>query len=81
MTIILITFLMMLSAFCLCLMGDYLKKDMIITLPLMMVFDALIIFTYYKVGASKLELASGILVGTICKIIMFLLYQKHLRDE
>ena len=81
MKITLIAFLMILSAYCLCLIGDYLKKDMIITLPLMMVFDALIIFTYYKVGASKLELASGILVGTICKIIMFLLYQKHLRDE
>ena len=81
MIITLIAFLMILSAYCLCLIGDYLKKDMIITLPLMMVFDALIIFTYYKVGASKLELASGILVGTICKIIMFLLYQKHLIDE
>ena len=81
MIITLIAFLMILSAYCLCLIGDYLKKDMIITLPLMMVFDALIIFTYYKVGASKLELASGILVGTICKIIMFLLYKKHLRDE
>ena len=46
MIITLIAFLMVLSAYCLCLIGDYLKKDMIITLPLMMVFDALIIFTY-----------------------------------
>tara|TARA_B100000073_G_scaffold287590_1_gene249476 strand:- start:588 stop:833 length:246 start_codon:yes stop_codon:yes gene_type:complete len=81
MIIILIAFLMVLSAYCLCLIGDYLKKDMIITLPLMMVFDALIIFTYYKIDASKFELASGILIGTISKIIVFLLYQKHLRNE
>lgn len=72
---------MVLSAYCLCLIGDYLKKNMMITLPLMMIFDALIIFTYYKIGASKIELASGILIGTISKIITFLLYQKHLRNE
>ena len=81
MIIILIAFLMVLSAYCLCLIGDYLKKDMIITLPLMMVFDGLIIFTYYKLGMEKFDMASGILVGTICKIIIFLLYQKHLRNE
>ena len=81
MTIILITFLMILSAFFLCLMGDYLKQYMIITLPIMFLFDAMIIYTYYKLGMAKFDIASGVLVGTISKVIIFLLYQKYLRDE
>ena len=78
---LLIPFLMILSAYCLCLIGDYIKEYMIITLPLMLFFDGLIIFTYYKLGMEKFDMVSGILVGTICKIIIFLLYQKHLRNE
>ena len=81
MTIILITFLMMLSAFCLCLMGDYLKQYMVITLPIMFLFDTIIIYTYYKLGMTKFDIASGVLIGTISKVIIFLLYQKYLRDE
>ena len=81
MTIILITFLMILSAFCLCLMGDYLKQYMVITLPVMFLFDAMNIYTYYKLGMAKFDISTGILLGTISKVIIFLLYQKYLRDE
>ena len=41
----------------------------------------MIIYTYYKLGMAKFDIASGVLVGTISKIIIFLLYQKYLRDE
>ena len=44
-------------------------------------FDTIIIYTYYKLGMTKFDIASGVLVGTISKVIIFLLYQKYLRDE
>ena len=72
---------MALTGYMVALIGDWIKKIIIVPLLSMLLFDALIIYMFYAIGTTKLQLMMGVMLGTILKIITFILYQKYLSDE
>tara|TARA_B100000287_G_scaffold374206_1_gene373875 strand:- start:230 stop:496 length:267 start_codon:yes stop_codon:yes gene_type:complete len=73
--------IMMLSGYMVALVGDWIKKVIIIPVICMLLFDGLIVYMFYAIGTTKLQMMMGIMLGTILKIIIFILYQKYLSDE
>ncbi len=73
--------IMMLSGYMVALVGDWIKKVIIIPVTCMLLFDGLIVYMFYAIGTTKLQMMMGIMLGTILKIIIFILYQKYLSDE
>ena len=59
-------FIMTLSGFMVALIGDWIKKILIIPIICMFLFDSLIVYMFYVIGS---------------KIIIFILYQKYLSNE
>jgi hypothetical protein len=47
----------------------------------MLLFDGFIVYMFYAIGTTKIQMMMGIMLGTILKIITFILYQKYLSDE
>jgi len=76
-----IALLMALSGYMVALIGDWIKKVIIIPLSFMVLFDALIVYMFYAIETTRIQLMMGIMLGTILKIITFILYQKYLSDE
>ena len=73
--------IMMLSGYMVALVGDWIKKVIIIPVTCMLLFDGLIVYMFYAIGTTKLQMMMGIMLGTILKIIIFILYQKYLSNE
>jgi len=76
-----IALLMALTGYMVALIGDWIKKVIIIPLSCMLLFDSLIVYMFYAIQTTKLQLMIGVMLGTILKIITFVLYQKYLSDE
>tara|TARA_B100000575_G_C22536250_1_gene344851 strand:- start:61 stop:312 length:252 start_codon:yes stop_codon:yes gene_type:complete len=70
-----------LTAYLVCILGDTFKRNVLILMGIMFMFDGLAVGTIAFIVQIKLPIAVGILFGTVLKIIIFLLYQKHFRDE
>jgi len=73
--------LMAFSGYGVILIGDIIKKIIIVPLIAMLMFDTLIVTMYVLLGTTKLQLMTGIMFGTIFKVIVFLLHHRHLKDE
>lgn len=69
------------SGYAVALIADYIRKIIIIPLICMFVFDAAVLFGYYSIETSKLQMMMGVMLGTIFKIVSFILYQKYLSNE
>ena len=69
------------SGYAVALIADYIRKIIIIPLICMFVFDAAVLFGYYSIETSKLQMMMGVMLGTIFKIVSFVLYQKYLSKE
>ncbi len=54
-----------------------------IAIPLlcMFIFDMVTLYGFYMIETSKIQMMFGVMLGTILKIILFVLYQKYLSDE
>jgi len=76
-----LAFLMTSSGYAVALISDYIKIIILIPTLLMFMFDSIIIYFYYAVGISKLQIMTGIMIGIIFKIIVFILYYKHLKSN
>ena len=76
-----IALLMTLTGYMVALVGDWIKRIIIVPIICMILFDSLVIFMYYSLGTSKLQMMTGIMLGTILKIIVFILYQKYFSNE
>ena len=72
---------MALSGYMATLFNDWIKKLIILPIIIMLLFDSGIIFIYSFIGTTKIQLVTGIMLGIILKIIIFILYQKYLSDE
>ena len=72
---------MALSGYMVALVGDWIKKVVIIPISFMLLFDSFVIYMFYAIGTTRIQLMMGIMLGTILKIIVFILYQKYLSDE
>ena len=72
---------MALSGYMVALVGDWIKKVIIIPISFMLLFDSFVIYMFYAINTTRIQLMMGIMLGTILKIIVFLLYQKYLSDE
>ena len=57
------------------------KKVIIIPVTCMLLFDGFIVYMFYAIGTTKIQMMMGIMLGTILKIITFILYLKYLSDE
>jgi len=75
-----IALIMALSGYMVALVGDWIKL-LIIPILFMLLFDALTVYMFYAVGTTRIQLIMGIMLGTILKIIVFILYQKYLSNE
>ena len=73
--------IMALSGYMVALVGDWIKKVIIIPVTCMLLFDGFIVYMFYAIGTTKIQMMMGIMLGTILKIITFILYQKYLSDE
>ena len=73
--------LMALSGYAVILIGELMKKIIIIPLIAMLLFDSLIVTMYVLMGTTKIQLMTGIMFGTIFKVIIFLLHNRHLREN
>ena len=69
------------SGYAVALIADYIKKIIIIPLICMFIFDMVILYGYYAIETSKLQMMMGVMLGTILKIVLFILYQKYLSNE
>ncbi len=72
---------MALSGYMVALVGDWIKKVIIIPISFMLLFDSFVIYMFYAINTTRIQLMMGIMLGTILKIIVFILYQKYLSDE
>ena len=73
--------IMALSGYMVALVGDWIKKVIIISVTCMLLFDGFIVYMFYAIETTRIQLMMGIMLGTILKIIVFLLYQKYLSNE
>ena len=72
MNIFMITFLMGINAYIICLLKDIINKHAsIILIFLMLILDAIVIF-FLKTNMSKYEIMTGIIAGTLTKTVIFL---------
>ncbi len=69
------------SGYAVALIADYIKKSILIPLICMFIFDIVTLYGYYAIETSKLQMMMGIMLGTILKIVSFILYQKYLSNE
>tara|TARA_R110002012_G_scaffold230924_1_gene403672 strand:+ start:1920 stop:2186 length:267 start_codon:yes stop_codon:yes gene_type:complete len=69
------------SGYAVALIGDYIKKMIAIPLLCMFIFDMVALYGFYMLETSKIQMMFGVMLGTILKIILFVLYQKYLSDE
>ena len=69
------------SGYAVALIADYIRKIIIIPLICMFVFDMVTLYGYYAIETSKLQMMMGVMLGTIFKIVSFILYQKYLSNE
>ena len=53
------------------------KYSMAILLPIMFIIDSAVIFFYWSIGLDKLTIGSGVIIGTLLKLIIFALYNKY----
>jgi len=78
MTSFLMTILMALVAYITFSLREYVNKySSILLVLLMFLLDGIIIQSYYMLGTGKYQLITGVLFGTIFKIIVFILLQKN----
>ena len=78
MTSFLMTILMALVAYITFSLREYVNKySSILLVFLMFLLDGIIIQSYYMLGTGKYQLITGVLFGTIFKIIVFILLQKN----
>ena len=78
MTSILIAILMALVGYITFTLREYVNKySVILLIFLMFVLDGIIVQSYYMLGFGKYELITGVLFGTIFKIIVFIVLQKN----
>ena len=56
---------------------DFFSILPIISIVLMFVLDATVIYIFYKMNINKTDIALGIFVSTILKVISFLIINKH----
>jgi len=70
-----------LTAYLVCILGETLKRNVLVLMGIMFMFDGLAVGTIAFIVKIKLPIAVGILFGTVLKVIIYLLYQKHFRDE
>ena len=68
-----------LTAYLVCILGDTFKRNLLILMPIMFILDGTAVTVIAYIVQIKLPIAVGILFGTVLKIIVFLLYQKHFR--
>ena len=73
--------IMALSGYMVALVGDWIKKVIIIPISFMLLFDSLVIYMFYAIDITRIQLMMGIMLGTILKIITFILYQKYFSNE
>ena len=67
-----ITFLMGINAYIICLLKDIINKHAsIILIFLMLILDAIVIF-FLKTNMSNYEIMTGIIAGTLTKTVIFL---------
>jgi len=72
MNIFMITFLMGINAYIICLLKDIINKHAsIILIFLMLILDAIVIF-FLKTNMSNYEIMTGIIAGTLTKTVIFL---------
>jgi hypothetical protein len=76
MSSIIIALYFSLSAYLVCILGDYLKS-IVIQLAVMFALDGFCVALITYFTPIKFYIAVGILFGTILKIIIFLLFQKY----
>jgi len=76
-----IALLMTLTGYMVALVGNWIKRTIVVPVICMILFDSLVIFMYYFLGTSKLQMITGVMFGIILKIIIYILYQKYLSDE
>lgn len=76
-----IALLMACSGYMAAIASDWIKKIVIIFIIIMLLFDSGIIYVYYLFETTKIQIISGIMLGTILKVIIFLLYKKYLSNE
>ena len=70
-----------LTAYLVCILGDSFKRNLLILMPIMFILDGTAVAVIAYIVQIKLPIAVGILFGTVLKVIVFLLYQKHFRNE
>jgi len=81
-SIFFIGFLMTLSGYMVALFSDWMRRIIVLPIIIMLLFDTAIILMYYFIGTTKIQLTTGIMLGVILKIIVFILYNKYLtRDD
>ena len=56
---------------------DFFSILPIISIVLMFVLDAAVIYIFHKMNINKTEIALGIFASTILKVILFLIINKH----
>ena len=72
MNIFMITFLMGINAYIICLLKDIINNHAsIILIFLMLILDAIVIF-FLKTNMSNYEIMTGIIAGTLTKTVIFL---------
>jgi len=69
------------SGYAVALIADFIKKSILIPLMCMFIFDIVTLYGYYAIETSKLQMMMGVMLGTILKIVSFILYQKYLSNE
>tara|TARA_B100001175_G_scaffold317406_1_gene334181 strand:+ start:989 stop:1261 length:273 start_codon:yes stop_codon:yes gene_type:complete len=81
-SIFFIGFLMTLSGYMVALFSDWMRRIIVLPIIIMLLFDTAIVLMYYFIGTTKIQLTTGIMLGVILKIIVFILYNKYLtRDD
>tara|TARA_R100001440_G_scaffold29658_1_gene47477 strand:- start:42307 stop:42543 length:237 start_codon:yes stop_codon:yes gene_type:complete len=56
---------------------DFFSILPIISIMLMLILDATVIYIFYKMNINSIDIALGIFASTILKVISFLIIAKH----
>tara|TARA_R100001460_G_scaffold7871_2_gene19799 strand:- start:68 stop:304 length:237 start_codon:yes stop_codon:yes gene_type:complete len=56
---------------------DFFSILPIISIMLMLILDATVIYIFYKMNINNIDIALGIFASTILKVISFLIIAKH----
>ena len=76
-----IGFLMTLSGYMVALFSDWMIKIIILPIIIMLLFDSLVVYIFYAIKVTKIQIIMGIMIGVISKIIILILYKKYLSNE